>query len=71
MESLFPDQEKSCSESDDPATEDSHVMQITKEIARRYFRLRLQAYAKYYNRVILNKSKASVRNKLTKAFFSS
>ena len=63
---LFPRLEKPCLESDDPAFIDSHALQIVKKVAEKYLTMRLQTYAKYFNRVIVNKSMASVRQKLTK-----
>ena len=52
--------------SDDPAFIDSHALQIVKKVAEKYLTMRLQTYAKYFNRVIVNKSMASVPQKLTK-----
>ena len=64
---LFPTLESgNCSKSNDPGFEDSHIMQIIKEVSRRYLTLRLQTYAKFYNRVIVHKSEASIRHKMTK-----
>ena len=63
---LFPRLEKPCLEYDDPAFIDSHALQIVKKVAEKYLTMRLQTYAKYFNRVIVNKSMASVRQKLTK-----
>eukprot|EP00794_Sanderia_malayensis_P008598 gene8598-9513_t len=67
IDKLFPNLERSCLEPEDPATAGSHAIQIIKEVAKRYLTLRLQTYAKLYNRVVINKSKASVRHKMTKA----
>ena len=51
---------------EDPGCEDSHTMQLVKETAKQYAKLRLQTYAKFYNRVIVNKRQASIRHKMTK-----
>ena len=63
---LFPNMQNYHNEPDDPSETDSHLMQIIKEAAKRYTTMRLQTYAKVFNRVVVNKSKASVRHKMTK-----
>ena len=64
---LFPSiKDRQCIASEDPSHVDSHVMQIIKEAAKRYTLIRLQTYAKFFNRVVVNKKIASVRHKMTK-----
>ena len=46
---------------EDPGYEDSHTMQLVKETAKQYVKLRLQTYAKFYNRVIVNKCQECIR----------
>ena len=36
------------------------------EVAKRYLTMRLQTYAKFFNRLVINGNKASVRHKMTK-----
>ena len=60
LQQLFPSASKRDMESENPSEVDSYLMQIFKEVAKRYT-MRLQTYAKVYNRVIVNKGRASVR----------
>ncbi len=65
-EKFFPEIKSHDFDSEDPSHVDSHVMQIIKEVAKRYTTICLQTYAKFFNRVVVNKREASVHHKMTK-----
>ena len=65
-ECLFPNLKSSCLVPEDPASTDSYAVQIIKEVAKRYFTMRLQTYETFFDRVVVNKSKTSVHQKMTK-----